>query len=220
MFCKYCGKEMDDSATFCPECGKPVNENIEVSRKNRKQSKKEKKHPILAVILIVLAIFLIVAAVSGGEGNDNEKTSGSSSIANVSPAPTEKTEFTVGDKVDLNDISVTLVNVTENAGSAYNKPSDGNVFVLFEFNIENNSKKDIAVSSIMSFEAYADDYTANMSLSAQLTTDKNQLDGTIAAGKKMNGVIGYEVSKDFTEVEIRFTPDFWAGKDITFTYRK
>ena len=219
MFCKYCGKEIEDTATFCPACGKPVNGPAEVTGKVEKATKKKKKHPILGAVILILAVFLIIAAIGGG-GDEPKKVGEASSNANAASTPTEKTKFTVGDKVELNDIVVNLVNVTENTGSTYNQPSDGNVFVLFEFNIENNSSKDIAISSIMCFEAYADDYVVNMSLSAQLTTDKNQLDGTIAAGKKMNGVIGYEVSKEFKEIEIRFTPDFWSGKEIIFTYMK
>ena len=46
--------------------------------------------------------------------------------------------------------------------------------------------------------------------------DKNQPDGTVAPGKKMNGVIGYEVPADWKELEIKFTPDFWSNKDISF----
>lgn len=38
----------------------------------------------------------------------------------------------------------------------------------------------------------------------------------IAAGKKMTGIVGYEVPKDWKEIEIRFTPDFWSGNEITF----
>ena len=45
---------------------------------------------------------------------------------------------------------------------------------------------------------------------------KNQLDGTVAAGKKFSGVVGYEVPTDWQELEINFTPDVWSGKDITF----
>ncbi len=56
-----------------------------------------------------------------------------------------------------------------------------------------------------------------MNLSAMLSTDKPQLDGTVAAGKKMNGVIGYEVDPGWTDIEIRFTPNFWSGKEIIFT---
>ena len=132
----------------------------------------------------------------------------------------DKTAFGVGEQVSLNDVIVTMNNVTESNGSQFNEPAEGNVFILCEFTIENNSEKDLAVSSIMCFEAYVDDYSTSMSLSAIIGAEKNQLDGTVAAGKKMNGVIGYEAPADWKEIEIRFTPDFWSGKDITFVHSK
>ena len=208
MFCKNCGKEIDDKAVVCPNCGVATSE-----------KKKKKKHPILGAIILIFGILLIVGAVSGG-GDKPGKVGEASVNISTSPATTEKTEFTVGDKVELNDIVVTLVDVSENTGTAYTKPSDGKIYVLCEFEIENNSSKDIAVSSIMCFEAYFDDYSTSMNLSALLNTDKAQLDGSVAAGKKMNGVIGYEVDSGWSELEIRFTPNFWSGKDIIFTYTK
>ena len=208
MFCKNCGKEIDEKAVVFPNCGSATSE-----------KKKKKKHPILGAIILIFGILLIVGAVSGGVDKP-EKVGEASVNSSTSPATTEKTEFTVGDKVELNDIVVTLVDVSENTGAAYTKPSDGKVFVLCEFEIENNSSKDIAVSSIMCFEAYFDDYSTSMNLSALLNTDKAQLDGSVAAGKKMNGVIGYEVDSGWSELEIRFTPNFWSGKDIIFTYAK
>lgn len=209
MFCRNCGKEIDDKAVICPGCG------VQTSEK-----KKKKKHPILGALIIIFCVLLIAIAVSGGGDSGKAESKNSSTVSSTAETEPQKTEFTVGDKVELNDIVVTLVNVTESNGSTYNKPADGNVFLLLEFTIENNSSKDISVSSIMCFEAYADDYSASMSLSAQLETDKSQLDGTVAVGKKMNGVIGYEVAKGFKEFEIRFTPNFWSGKDIIFTYTK
>lgn len=213
--CKSCGAEIAKTAKTCPQCG----------------AKQHQAALSVCVVIIVIAVFLCIGTVaSGGSGDEPHKVTGgdatvSSSDATSSVATTEttapkNTAFTVGDKVELNGIVVTLVDITENTGANYTTPSDGKVFVLCEFEIENNSSKDIAVSSIMSFETYVDDYTTNMSLSALLTTDKTQLDGSVAAGKKMNGVIGYEVSSDWSTIEIRFTPDFWAGKDITFTYTK
>ena len=133
----------------------------------------------------------------------------------------EKNAFLLGETAELKNVQVTLASVTESDGSAYNKPTDGNVFVLCEFEIANNSDKEINISSMMSFNAYCDDYTCNYSLTALLEKgNKNQLDGTIAAGKKFNGVIGYEVPADWNELEVHFTPDFWSGKDITFIATK
>lgn len=203
--CKTCGAEMAKSASKCPSCGA------------------KRKRPVLGTILIIICILIVVAAFSGSS-DEPEKVGDIGSnqqqgTTNNSQAP-EKTEFTVGDKVELNSIVVTLVDISESTGSQFMGPAEGNIFVICEFEIENNSTKDIAVSSIMCFEAYVDDYATNMSISATASADKSQLDGTVAAGKKMNGVIGYEVPSDWSEIEIRFTPDFWSGKDIIFTYGK
>ena len=72
----------------------------------------------------------------------------------------------------------------------------------------------------MSFEAYFDDYSSNLDVTAMALSGKDQLDGTVAAGKKIKGVIGYQASEDWSNMELHFTPDVWAGKDIVFTYSK
>lgn len=209
MFCRNCGKEIDDKAVVCPGCG--VETGIDVSKK-----KKKKKHPILGTLVLIFGILLIIASLGGGEDDpkkiDSEKP--------ITATAVQKTEFTVGDKVELGDVVVTLKNVSENQGGNYMTPADGKVFIVCEFEIENNSEKDIAVSSLMSFEAYIDDYSTSMSLTATLSTGSAQLDGTVAAGKKMSGVIGYEADSDWSDIEVRFTPDFWSGKDIIFTTEK
>ena len=129
----------------------------------------------------------------------------------------EKTEYGVGDTLTQNDITVTFLGVTENRGSAYNKPSEGNVFVLCEFEIENSKSTDLNVSSMMNFEVYCDDYSTSLSLGALIESgNKSQLDGTIASGKKMKGVVGYEIPADWTELEIHYTPSGLFAKEFTF----
>ena len=72
-----------------------------------------------------------------------------------------------------------------------------------------------------SFEAYADDYALNYSVSALLEkNDQNQLDGTIAAGKKMNGVIGYEIPADWKTIEIHFKDNVWSSNKFKFEITK
>lgn len=63
---------------------------------------------------------------------------------------------------------------------------------------------------------YFDDFSTTISLYAMSTSDKTQLDGAVASGKKMSGVVGYEVPEDWERLEIRFTPDFWNNRDIKF----
>lgn len=215
--CKTCGKEIAKSAKKCPSCG----------------AKTKKKNPIIIGIIVVIVLICIVGSTGGDDtpqkidtntsGNATTKndTNTSDNVAIKNDKVEEKTEFSVGETADLKGVSTCLVRVSESTGSAYNKPTDGNVFLICEFEIANNSKEEIAVSSMMSFEAYCDDYTCTLSLSALMEKgDKNQLDGTVAPGKKFNGVIGYEVPENWKNLEIRFTPNFWSGKDIVFVVNK
>lgn len=179
--------------------------------KTKERKKGKAKWIVLAVVVVI-----IIAAVAGGGGGDDAAQGDPA----VSSAPKEKTSYGVGEAVEQNDVVVTLLGVTENKGTEIFQPEAGNVFVLCELEIANNSSKDVNVSSMLSFEAYIDDYAATVDLSALSSTNTPQLDGTVAAGKKMRGVVGYQVAEGWSNVEIKFTPDFWSGKDITFAYSK
>lgn len=120
----------------------------------------------------------------------------------------------------MQDIQVTLSNYEESEGSSFYKPSEGKVFVLAEFEIANNSDKDLAISSLLSFKAYADDYSLNYSVAAMIDKSDSTLDGSVAAGKKMKGWIGYEVNADWGKVEIEFSPEVWKSKKFKFLIEK
>lgn len=205
-FCKHCKAVISYDAKICPYC------------------RKKQELPIIPIAIVFAVILIFIAVISAcvndvpkkvGDRTD-ENTAGTAS-GNVTDAETEaKTSFGIGEIAEMNDIRVTLISVTESEGKGYFKPDDGKVYLLCEFEIENRSDKDIAVSSIISFEAYVDDYVTSMDFTATTSSDKPQLDGKIAAGKKMRGVIGYEVDADWSEIEIHFTADFWLAKGFVF----
>ena len=205
--CKSCGKEIDNKAVVCVNCGCAV----------------KTKKPIYKKVWFWLLVVVVVIAVASASGDNDAKLVTNTNTVSVSDIETtstpseEKDKFYVGETAELKDVMVTFVDVSENYGSTFNEPTEGNVYVLFELDIANNSNEELNISSMMCFEAYCDGYTCNYSLGALMEKEnKNQLDGTVAPGKKMNGVIGYEVPKDWQEIEMVFTPDFWSSKSITF----
>ena len=200
-----------------------------------KEGKEKKKGSCLKTILIVIVIIVVlgvIASIAGGddqpkkvgEANTDTQTETSSDESTTEESSTssdEQTVFTKGEIAEMNDVQVTLVNYEESNGSEYNTPSEGNVFLLVNFEIANNSDSDLAISSMMSFEGYADDYALNYSVNALLEkSDSTQLDGTIAPGKKMNGWIGYEVPADWSNVEIHFTDNVWSNNKFVFEITK
>lgn len=200
--CKTCGAQIAKSAKACPNCG----------------ARQRNRHPVLTVILtLVLILFIIGLAVSIAEQKPTKVEStnapGTRAAATASPAPTV---FTVGDTAEMNKVRVTLVAVRSGIGADLFTPEAGNVFLTFELEIENGTDAEIAVSSLASFSAYADDYALSYSLSGILADGGKQLDGAIAAGKKMHGVVAFEAPADWQNAEIRFKPNVWSGREFVF----
>lgn len=72
MFCKFCGKELSESAKFCDGCGKPVADEYAVTNIEEKKTKKKKKrHPILGTILLVFGIIMLAVSCGGMQETTN-----------------------------------------------------------------------------------------------------------------------------------------------------
>ncbi len=175
---------------------------------------------IRKIIIALVCFLLTVTLVACSDTTTNEPKSVGTYVEEKTQEETKEevkeSKFEVGEKVEFENIIATLVEVSESKGSTYNKPDEGNVYVLCEFEIENKSSSEITVSSVLSFDAYCDGYSLGYSLDALIDKgNKNQLDGTVAAGKKIKGVIGYEVPVNWEELEIIYTPDLF-GDGITF----
>ncbi len=200
--CKSCGADVAKNAKTCPNCGAKV-----------------KKNTVLGILLVVIGILIVAIAMSGGNSGPEKVGEVGAETPNVTQSVAPDT-FGVGDRVELNGVVVTLHGVSESNGDSLFAPDSGNVFVAFELEIENNTDQEIVVSSLVSFEAYFDDYAANFDLLAESSFGGNQLDGSVAAGKKMRGIVTYQAPADWSVAEIRYTPNAFGVSDVGFTYSK
>lgn len=208
--CKHCKSEIPYDAKVCPVC-----------------RKKQGAPGCLIVVLVVVVLVVIAAFAGSGESSTPQKvestsgTSQSASQAGEAQSQPEQTVFTVGDAVELNGVKTTLLSAEEYPGKQYMMPTDGNVFLVCQFEIENDSSAEITVSSMVSFNAYCDDYSVNLSVTGEMLEDSwKTLDGTVAPGKKINGVIAYEIPQDWQKMEISYTPSYWSGHDVQFEINK
>ena len=208
--CKHCKSEIPYDAKVCPVC-----------------RKKQGAPGCLIVVLVVVVLVVIAAFAGSGESSTPQKvestsgTSQSASQAGEAQSQPEQTVFTVGDAVELNGVKTTLLSAEEYPGKQYMMPTDGNVFLVCQFEIENDSSVEITVSSMVSFNAYCDDYSVNLSVTGEMLEDSwKTLDGTVAPGKKINGVIAYEIPQDWQKMEISYTPSYWSGHDVQFEINK
>lgn len=223
--CPECGKEVSSTAKSCPNCGHPIAPEKVVEKTVIKE---KKKGSCLSKIVIAIIVIAALAAIASNLGNNEEpqKVGSGENSGTETPEASSETEdisFSIGETAEQKGIQITLVSATESMGSDFVTPDSGNVFLLLEFDIANNSDSDISVSSIANFEAYCDGYATSqdiMGLQAPEGEGKSQLDGSVAAGKKMNGIIAYQVPADYKEFEINVSPDFWSSRDIKFVITK
>ena len=141
-------------------------------------------------------------------------TDGSNKSVSINVKVTKKDD--VGKtKIDKNGVSVTVTGYKESKGSSWNTSDSGNIFLLIDVTIENNSSDEVNMSSLMSIDGYCDGYSSDYSFGAAMAAS-NTLDGSIAAGKKMKGQAAFEVPKDWKEFELHITPDYWGGDTLEF----
>ena len=170
------------------------------------------------LILAVIVIALICSMCGKGESMPESSSVPESSMPESS-SESAPTVYTIGDTVTVDGTEITLEAVTEYPGSKFNQPTEGNIFIISEFTIKNITDKDIIISSKMHFEAMADGSPVKQVFIRSKEVDgKGQLDGTIAPGKKMKGVVIYEVPMNYSEFIIKFKPTI--SDEVIFSYKK
>ena len=170
--------------------------------------------------LLMAMMIAVTGALAAGCSSDTSSGEGGNEGGEASESEAEeKSEYGVGETATINDVDITLVGAVESAGDDFFTPAEGNKFEILEFEIANNSDEEVAVSSIMCFEAYCDDYSIDVSYDGELAPEaegKSTLDGTVAAEKKMNGIIAYEVPADFERLEVDVNLDVWSDEAVKF----
>lgn len=121
--------------------------------------------------------------------------------------------FGPGDTVRLDGVLITFHGITETIGDGLFKPDDNKIFVVAEFTVENNSEKQINISSVFGSAAYCDNYLVQESMAAELgdPQHRSNLTGSLDSGRKLRGIIGYELPSQWQLLEIKLQTDWWKG---------
>lgn len=208
------------------------------SPNNQKPSKQKKPiyKRVWFWILIIFVLIIIVSAAGSGDkdpeksanvdtsSNNNEVSSDTSSDSNTtdtagtdaSDASGDKT-IGIGTPVEVeNGVNLTVLSAGPyTSTNQYEKPEDGKIYYKIDMEFENTSSTDTTISSIMSFNAYCDDYAIDQTY---LLDQTDTADATLAPGKKMQGSIVYEVPTDFSTLEVDYISNYWTNEKFTMIF--
>lgn len=115
-----------------------------------------------------------------------------------------RTITAAGEGIETKNFKISVSSVDKpDSDNMFITPSEGSEFVAVNLVIENISKKDYTVSSMLMFEAYQDGFSINEDITAHAIKGyEKTMDGSLAAGKKIKGSLVYELPKDWKELEI------------------
>ncbi|ELC8400432.1 DUF4352 domain-containing protein [Clostridium perfringens] len=147
--------------------------------------------------LVVLLSAMVISSAFIGCGSDTPKK-----VEGQEQQEQQVETFKVGDTIQTKDFKITVNKVETSEGGEFVKPKDGNEFIKVDITIENTSKEEQNVSSMIMFKVVDKD---GRSYNQAIVEDQNgQLDGKVAPGRKMTGEYVVEVPKGATGLQLEF----------------
>lgn len=168
------------------------------------------------ILCLLLAIVMLASLTACDLDTAPGKETGGSQVA-----PEKKDEtFGLNETAVFKTLKFTATEIKESHGETYFAPESGKVFVGVKFTVENISDEDQTISSILLFEAYADDVKCSESFTAAMAFDSEMLDGTIAPGKKLVGWYALEVPENWAAIELNVQSSWLSNSSAKFVFTK
>lgn len=136
------------------------------------------------------------------------------------PSGSKDETYGLNDSAVFKDLKFTANEIKESDGDTFLEPDAGKVYVGVKFTVENISDEEQSVSSLLLFEAYADDVKCDYSFGAMSAFGDGTLDGSIQPGKKLVGWYAVEVSQDWKTIEIQIQPSWLSSNPANFVFTK
>lgn len=167
----------------------------------------------MRLLTVMAIIFAFLLALGSSDSESSKPTKVEQSEGNTEAKSEQQETFKVGETVKMGDLEFTVNGIRIDEGDDFNKPEEGNVFLIIDATIKNTGQDSNALSSLIMFKLYDSEfYEKDMSIFADT---KGSLDGELGAGRTMRGEIAFEVGKDETEWEFIFEPNvFGFGQAI------
>ena len=204
MYCKNCGKEIEQNIKFCPECGAAVAS--EQQGKKGKVKKKAKK-PIFKrwwfwVLIIILAVSLF------GGGNDDTSSGLEGSQGSVIPQATTPVPAPLEASGSLGDFEVQIHDF-EIADDYAGDPS-----ILIDFTFTNNSEENESVYVNLIYMAYQNGVQLDSTYflnNAHYNPDDLMKD--VKPGSSLDLTVAYSLNSNTAPVEFEIGEAFSFNED-------
>lgn len=162
--------------------------------------------------LVVLLSAIVISSAFIGCGSDAPKKVEDQKQEQQEQQENKVETFKIGDTIQTKDFKITVNKVETSEGGEFVKPKDGNEFIKVDITIENTSKEEQNVSSMIMFKVVDKD---GRSYNQAIVEDQNgQLDGKVGPGRKLTGEYVVEVPKGATGLQLEFDSSLLTGGQV------
>lgn len=215
-FCSNCGKELNENASLCLNCGVLVD--------NKKSIKEDRKKglPTWAIVLIVLGVLLIFPIIIVVILAVTTYSIITDTDINFEEYIEESflQKGTIGDTLITDDFKITLTDAIMydmiEDSETIPKPKDGKEYLVLFLDIENISDESEYIS-LYDFEGYVDKYSTSIKQLYNEIDNYEELNIKLSKGMKTKGYVAFEIDKTWQEFELHFIDSFDSDEKIVFT---
>lgn len=125
----------------------------------------------------------------------------------------EKTEFAIGEAVQLKDNVLTVNKIEKSAGTDFDTPKDGMEYVIVTVTIENAGKDNINYNPL-DFKMANSQGNITDGAFTIIDSETALSYGELAPGGKVSGTISFEQPKDDPKLQLQYQPSFWSSKTV------
>lgn len=197
--CKTCSSEIASSAKKCPSCG----------AKNKK--------PIYKKWWVWLIAVIVAIGIAGGGDSSSNGTAlnGTTSNGETTNKKVENVKefYSVGEEVKLGNNVLIVNSVEKSNGSEWDKPKEGNEFVVVDVTIKNGGSSEISYNPFdFKMQNSKGQITDQAITTINIDTSLNS--GNLAAGGEISGTIAFEQPVGDEALVLKYKANMFSNKEI------
>lgn len=160
------------------------------------------------IALMLVGVLMLIPACDATVSSSGTGTDGA-----AAPAEAAKTEFQIGEAINVDDAVMTVVSGQQfPPPNEYMKPTDGKVYYIVNIKIENGGTEPLDYNE---YNYKIQDANGVQTSTAFVTDIPNQMNsGSLAPGGKLDSNIVFEVPADMASLKLIMEPNFFSTQQV------
>ena len=170
---------------------------------------------IISILICGIMIFALIGCGTTSTAKEETKETVKEEVTKKEETKKEEVKdvYAVGEEVSLDNKILIVNKVEKSQGSEYNKPKDGQEFVIIDVTIKNNDDKEITYTPY-DFEVQNSKGNITNITFTTANTDTALSSGKLASGGTVTGTIAFEEPIDDLELILKYKTSFFGDKEI------